>query len=171
MKWNFLYQITAASRTPDSDPVLSVLCPQLNLLNPFWTKFLGTPLSSTTLRKIKPMSVRCSDLRGYSFNAVSLCPWVAGALQFLNLCGDQGTIKWTIFLSTSSCLWACNTSLIRMLRNVSLFNISSHIKGMLVFSSLQTRLFTKHTVKHEWTVLLGNPLPPHTHTGTVTALS
>ena len=26
-------------------PVLSVLCPQLNLLNPPWTKFLGTPLS------------------------------------------------------------------------------------------------------------------------------
>jgi len=25
-------------------PVLSVLCPQLNLLNPPWTKFLGTPL-------------------------------------------------------------------------------------------------------------------------------
>jgi len=25
-------------------PFLSVLCPQLNLLNPPWTKFLGTPL-------------------------------------------------------------------------------------------------------------------------------
>jgi hypothetical protein len=37
MKWDFLYQITAASRTPDyrpQIPVLSVLCPQLNLLNP-----------------------------------------------------------------------------------------------------------------------------------------
>ena len=40
MKWNFLYQITAASRTPDwgatapKIPVLSVVCPQLNLLNP-----------------------------------------------------------------------------------------------------------------------------------------
>ena len=40
MKLNFLYQITAASRTPDwgattpQIPVLSVLCPQLNLLNP-----------------------------------------------------------------------------------------------------------------------------------------
>ena len=40
MKWNSLYQITAASRTPDYEatapqiPVLSVLCPQLNLLNP-----------------------------------------------------------------------------------------------------------------------------------------
>ena len=40
MKWNFLYQITAASRTPDYGgyrhqiSVLSVLCPQLNLLNP-----------------------------------------------------------------------------------------------------------------------------------------
>jgi len=40
MKWNFLYQITAASRTPDYGgyrpqiPVLSALCPQLNLLNP-----------------------------------------------------------------------------------------------------------------------------------------
>jgi len=26
-------------------PVLSVLCPQLNLLNPLWTKFLCTPLA------------------------------------------------------------------------------------------------------------------------------
>ena len=40
MKWNFLYQITAASRTPDKGgyhpqiPVLSVLFSQLNLLNP-----------------------------------------------------------------------------------------------------------------------------------------
>ena len=40
MKWNFLYQITAASRTPGYGattpqiPLLSVLCPQLNLLNP-----------------------------------------------------------------------------------------------------------------------------------------
>ena len=39
MKWNFLYQITAASRTPwlggyrPQIPVLSVLYPQLNLLN------------------------------------------------------------------------------------------------------------------------------------------
>ena len=42
MKWNFLYQITAASRTPD--------CPQLNLLNPPWTKFLGTPLLVTNYK-------------------------------------------------------------------------------------------------------------------------
>jgi hypothetical protein len=40
MKWNFLYHSTAASRTPDYGgyspqiPVRSVLCPQLNLLNP-----------------------------------------------------------------------------------------------------------------------------------------
>jgi len=40
MKWNFLYQITAASRTPwlggycPQIPVLSVLCPQLGLLTP-----------------------------------------------------------------------------------------------------------------------------------------
>jgi hypothetical protein len=40
MKWNFLYEITAASRTPDYGatapqmPVLSVLCPQMNLWNP-----------------------------------------------------------------------------------------------------------------------------------------
>ena len=51
MKLNFLCQITAASRTPDyvgyrsQVPVPSVLCPQLNLLNPPpRTKFLGTPL-------------------------------------------------------------------------------------------------------------------------------
>ena len=38
MKWNFLYQITAASRLwgyrRPQIPVLSVLCPQLGLLNP-----------------------------------------------------------------------------------------------------------------------------------------
>ena len=37
MKWNFLYQITAASRLGgyrSHIPVLSVLYPQLNLLNP-----------------------------------------------------------------------------------------------------------------------------------------
>ena len=37
MKWNFLYQITDASRLGGyrpQIPVLSVLCPQLNLLNP-----------------------------------------------------------------------------------------------------------------------------------------
>ena len=37
MKLNFLYQITAASRLGGyrpQIPVLSVLCPQLNLLNP-----------------------------------------------------------------------------------------------------------------------------------------
>ena len=31
-------------RLPLPDPVLSVLCPQLNLLNPPRTKFLGTPM-------------------------------------------------------------------------------------------------------------------------------
>ena len=30
-------------------PVLSVLCPQPNMLNPPWTKFLGTPLDTTTI--------------------------------------------------------------------------------------------------------------------------
>ena len=51
MKLNFLYPITAASRTPDYGatapqiPVLSVLCHQLNLLKPPTpTKFLGTLL-------------------------------------------------------------------------------------------------------------------------------
>ena len=37
MKWNFLYQITAASRTPNkvaTAPRSRSLCPQLNLLNP-----------------------------------------------------------------------------------------------------------------------------------------
>jgi len=36
MKWNFLYEITAAYRTPDygaTDPHIPVLSPQLNLLN------------------------------------------------------------------------------------------------------------------------------------------
>ena len=49
MKWKFLYQITAASRLGGyrpQIPVLSVLCPQLNLLNPPTEKeFLGTPLA------------------------------------------------------------------------------------------------------------------------------
>jgi hypothetical protein len=47
MKLNFLYQITAASRTPATAPkipVLSVLCHQLNFFNLPRTKFLGTPL-------------------------------------------------------------------------------------------------------------------------------
>ena len=51
MKWNFLYQITARLQNPWQGGyrpqilVLSVLCPQLNLLNPPpRTKFLGTPL-------------------------------------------------------------------------------------------------------------------------------
>jgi len=46
MKWNFLYQITAASITPDYLATVprSLSCPQLNLLNPPWTKLLGTPL-------------------------------------------------------------------------------------------------------------------------------
>ena len=47
MKWNFLYQITAASRTPDYGatapqvPILSVLCPQLKLLPPPPNKIPG----------------------------------------------------------------------------------------------------------------------------------
>ena len=50
MKRNFLYQITAASRSTgyrSQIPFLSVLCPQLNLLNPPRTKSLGTPLQTT----------------------------------------------------------------------------------------------------------------------------
>ena len=62
MKLNFLYQITAASRTPDKGatapqiPILSVLCPQLNLLkhSPPQTKFLGTPLSASTEFETSP---------------------------------------------------------------------------------------------------------------------
>ena len=51
MKWNFLYQNTAASRTPDwgggyCPPDHRSLCPQLNLLKPPppGTKFMGTPM-------------------------------------------------------------------------------------------------------------------------------
>ena len=50
MKWNLLYQITAASRLGGYRPhipVLYILCPQLNLLNPPEKKFLGTPLHTT----------------------------------------------------------------------------------------------------------------------------
>ena len=48
MKWNFLYQITAASRTPDQGSTAPQI-PVLSVLNWIcWTtprkKFLGTPL-------------------------------------------------------------------------------------------------------------------------------
>jgi len=60
MKLNFLYQITAASRLGDyrpQIPVLSVLCPRLNLLYPHpRTKFLDTPLDSSTLK----VAIDCS---------------------------------------------------------------------------------------------------------------
>ena len=43
MKWNFLYQITAASRTPFSlSSVLNWIC----WIPPHWTQFLSTPLIS-----------------------------------------------------------------------------------------------------------------------------
>ena len=48
MKWNFLYQITAASRTPGqgaTTPDPRSLCPKLNLLNPPRIKFVGKPLT------------------------------------------------------------------------------------------------------------------------------
>jgi len=53
MKLNFLYQITAASRTPDygaTAPRPRSLCPQLNLLTPPRTKFLGAPLIMFTVK-------------------------------------------------------------------------------------------------------------------------
>jgi hypothetical protein len=71
MKWNFLYQITAAFRTPDYgattprspfslSPVLNWIC---------WTtprtKFLGTPLLGTHVRIIlKPILKYCGDVFG-----------------------------------------------------------------------------------------------------------
>jgi len=107
--------------------------------------------------------MRCSDLMVYSFHTVSLYPLVSGALQFLNLFGDEGTIKWTVFseyIELPVTMWHQFIQNFMKCRSV-LFNISSHIKAMLAFSSLQTQLlFTKHTVKQEWTVLLGNPLSP-----------
>ena len=50
MKRNFLYQITAASRLGgyrSQIPVLSVLCPQLNLLNPPTEKIPGYATAHT----------------------------------------------------------------------------------------------------------------------------
>ena len=57
MRLNFLYQITAVSRTPDyvgyrpQIPVLSVLCLQQNLLNPpeqnSWVRHCPAPSKST----------------------------------------------------------------------------------------------------------------------------
>ena len=44
MKRNFLYEMTAAFRTPDygaNAPQFSVLCPQLNLLHPLPNKIPG----------------------------------------------------------------------------------------------------------------------------------
>ena len=65
MKWNFLYQITAASRLGgyrSQIPILSVLCPQLNLLNPPpKKKILGKPLGNkiygSNIWKIQFMSL------------------------------------------------------------------------------------------------------------------
>ena len=39
-------------------PVFSVLCPQLNLLNPPEKKFLGTPLYSVSDRRLDPGALR-----------------------------------------------------------------------------------------------------------------
>ena len=49
MKWNFLYQITAASRTPDwglppPDPRSLCPLPSTEFVEHPRTKFLGTPL-------------------------------------------------------------------------------------------------------------------------------
>jgi len=76
MKWTFLYQITAASRTPDwggfrpQIPVLSDLCPQLNLLNPPpRTKFLGTPLPLATIAVVSSNPISALD-RPWCFQEV-----------------------------------------------------------------------------------------------------
>ena len=45
-------------------PVFSVLSPQLNLLNPLRTKFLGTPLPQVYILVYKNGIVRCPKLRG-----------------------------------------------------------------------------------------------------------
>jgi hypothetical protein len=59
MKWNFLYQITAASRTltrglPSPDP--HSLCPlsSTEFVEPPWTKFLGTPLVVVVVVLVPP---------------------------------------------------------------------------------------------------------------------
>ena len=59
MKWNFFYQITAASENPSPGgyhpqiSVLSELSPQMNLLNPLQTKFLSMPLWVTNTANTK----------------------------------------------------------------------------------------------------------------------
>ena len=58
MKRNFSYQITDASRTPawwatvPPIPILFAFCPQMNLLTPPRTKFLGTPLARSSSKRL-----------------------------------------------------------------------------------------------------------------------
>ena len=73
MKLNFLYQITAAFRTPDQGaiaPQIPILCLQMNLLNPPpRTKFLGTPVIGrkmcVSLREQQIMQVYSYTHRAY----------------------------------------------------------------------------------------------------------
>jgi len=64
-----LYQIAAASRTPDwettsPDPLLSVLCLQLYLLTPPpRTKFLGTTLETDIILKHCQLFACCTEMK------------------------------------------------------------------------------------------------------------
>jgi hypothetical protein len=79
MKRNSLYQITAAPRTPDYEatapqiPVLSVLCPLMNLLNLPAKKFLCTLLTigiSRIIASSMMLTKRCVQTKNGTFVAL-----------------------------------------------------------------------------------------------------
>jgi hypothetical protein len=100
MKWNFLYQITAASRTPDQGPLPPdprSLCPQLNLLKlPPRIKLLGTPLAHNIIalttvefgaQRARIQGPRCNEpVRQSTVEFDFLVLWSGTNVAFLALC-------------------------------------------------------------------------------------
>ena len=82
-------------------PVLSILCPQLNLLNPPRTEFLGTPLGT-----IDPLHIRMHPLGLYEISKKNLPPsrkkkcathWHIHALTLLKRLGWKELIFRNVF--------------------------------------------------------------------------
>jgi hypothetical protein len=102
MKLNFLYQITAAARTPwlggyrPQIPLLSVLCPQLNLLDtpPPRTKYLGTPVtyvfSGNTPSQLRSKE-KCLQYRNITM------PYQRAAQIFQKFTGRLRKVTWSKF--------------------------------------------------------------------------
>jgi hypothetical protein len=87
MKWNFLYQITAASRTPDYGATAprSPFCPQMNLLNPPLNKIPGYATGRLSKWYRKVMQLTQYTWRAWSFifakgEGVSLQPDVSSVM-------------------------------------------------------------------------------------------